>query len=144
MFCMGLKGEETTFSHGSGCMHGPLAGASTAKLEQPHSCLWLQTGCLTHYRTMQSVARSVSLRLGWTTRLYPQISCQRAFSATKLCSAKGDPAIQPSSKASPEDAPAAKAGDSAMIRQEDASEGEPRHALDYNVAVDYRTSYGSG
>lgn len=47
---------------------------------------------------------------------------------------------EPSLKASSKNAPIAKPGDSAMIRQEGAAEGQPRHQPDYNVAIDYRTS----
>jgi hypothetical protein len=47
---------------------------------------------------------------------------------------------EPSLKASSENAPIAKPGDSAMIRQEGAAGGQPRHQPDYNVAIDYRTS----
>ena len=43
---------------------------------------------------------------------------------------------------SPTEAPGARteSGDSALIRQEGAAEGAPRHHPDYNAAVDYRTS----
>ena len=47
---------------------------------------------------------------------------------------------EPSRKASSKDAPTAKPGDSAMIRQEGAAGGHPKHRPDYNVAIDYRTS----
>ena len=47
---------------------------------------------------------------------------------------------EPSRKASSNNAPAAKPGDSAIIRQEGAAGGQPRHRPDYNVAIDYRTS----
>ncbi|OQN97294.1 hypothetical protein B0A48_16358 [Cryoendolithus antarcticus] len=41
---------------------------------------------------------------------------------------------------SPSASPGARPGASAMIRQEGASEGQPRHAPDYDAVVDYRTS----
>ncbi|EON60820.1 hypothetical protein W97_00029 [Coniosporium apollinis CBS 100218] len=47
---------------------------------------------------------------------------------------------EPDSKASTEDAPSARGGDSAMITSENAVEAAPRHQPDYNVAIDYRTS----
>jgi len=44
------------------------------------------------------------------------------------------------SKTDPSDAPAVNLTESSQIRQETAKEGI-RHQPDYNVAVDYRTSY---
>lgn len=45
-------------------------------------------------------------------------------------------------KTSPEDAPAVNlSSSSTQIREESAAEGM-RHQPDYNVAIDYRTSYG--
>lgn len=41
---------------------------------------------------------------------------------------------------SPSQPPAAKMGESGMIKQEGPAQGQPRHSPDYNVAVDYRTS----
>jgi hypothetical protein len=50
---------------------------------------------------------------------------------------------EPNSKTTSEDAPAVKlTSDSTQIRKENAAEGM-RHQPDYNVAVDYRTSYVS-
>ncbi|KAF2240068.1 hypothetical protein EV356DRAFT_572126 [Viridothelium virens] len=89
---------------------------------------------------MQSIPRSIVLRGLRANKLYTPVNCHRSFSTTTLQRAEGDPAVQPPPKASSEDAPAVKAGESAMIRQQGASEGEPRHTPDYNVAVDYRTS----
>lgn len=43
---------------------------------------------------------------------------------------------------SPSQPPAAKMGENGMVKQEGPVEGQPRHTPDYNVAVDYRTSYG--
>ncbi|TKA76651.1 NADH-ubiquinone oxidoreductase 21 kDa subunit, mitochondrial [Cryomyces minteri] len=51
-----------------------------------------------------------------------------------------DRSVQPDPKSSTSDAPSAKPGDSAMIRQQGPAEGAPRHKPDYDVAVDYRTS----
>ncbi|KAI9667979.1 MAG: hypothetical protein M1821_000799 [Bathelium mastoideum] len=89
---------------------------------------------------MHKVARSAALRGAQSSKTLAQFNRQRTFATTRLCRAEGDPGTQPTPKTSPEDSPAAKAGDSAMIRRENAVEGAPRHALDYNVASDYRTS----
>lgn len=43
-------------------------------------------------------------------------------------------------KSAPSDSPAAKSGDSSMIRQEDASEGIVHHQPDYHAPVDHGTS----
>ncbi|KAL9089940.1 MAG: hypothetical protein Q9165_005469 [Trypethelium subeluteriae] len=89
---------------------------------------------------MQSVTRSVVLRGIGASKFRAPIKCQRTFATSKSQRAEGDPAVQPPPKASPDDAPAVRAGESAMIRQQGTSEGQPRHTPDYNVAVDYRTS----
>lgn len=54
-----------------------------------------------------------------------------------------DPSMQPAPSDSSE-APAPPAGDSSMIRQEDASEGTVKHQPDFNAPVDHGTSYGHG
>ena len=56
---------------------------------------------------------------------------------------KADPAIQPPPKADSSEAPAAPAGDSSMIRQEDASEGTASHRSGFHAPVDHGTSYGT-
>jgi len=51
-----------------------------------------------------------------------------------------DPSVQPPPKADSSEAPAAPAGDSSMIRQEDASEGTVRHQPNFNGPIDHGTS----
>ncbi|CZT25199.1 probable NADH-ubiquinone oxidoreductase 21 kDa subunit, mitochondrial precursor [Ramularia collo-cygni] len=41
---------------------------------------------------------------------------------------------------SPSQPPAAKMGESGMVKQEGAAQGQPRHGPDYNAVMDYRTS----
>jgi hypothetical protein len=43
-------------------------------------------------------------------------------------------------RSSPAESPKERMGDSGMIRQEDAAEGQPDHSPKYSAAVDYRTS----
>ncbi|KAI9713614.1 MAG: hypothetical protein M1820_000997 [Bogoriella megaspora] len=83
---------------------------------------------------MQQFPRSVALRGAQGLRIHSRVNCRRTFASTQCHRAEGE---TPSSS---RDAPAPKPGDSAMIRQEGPSEGQPRHNPDYNVAVDYRTS----
>jgi hypothetical protein len=91
---------------------------------------------------MQKLSRPTVSHGLRAVRAPQQPAPRRTFASTSLCRAKGDPSTQPAPKSSSQDAPAPKPGDSAMIRQEGPVEGQARHAPDYNVAIDYRTSYG--
>lgn len=53
---------------------------------------------------------------------------------------KTSPSIQPAPKSDPSEAPSAKPGDSAMIREEDAAEGMVSHQPDYHAPTDSATS----
>jgi len=55
--------------------------------------------------------------------------------------AAADPSVQPEPKTTSEEKPTGGSGEAGLIRQEGPSAGSPRHQPDYNVAVDYRTSY---
>ncbi|KAF2143804.1 uncharacterized protein K452DRAFT_317242 [Aplosporella prunicola CBS 121167] len=68
------------------------------------------------------------------------VAQRAALPARRFFADKVDASSEPAPKSASDEAPAARAGDSAMIRQEGALEGAPRHAPDYNVAIDYRTS----
>jgi len=58
--------------------------------------------------------------------------------------AAADPSVQPEPKTTPEEKPTGGSGEAGLIRQEGPSGGSPKHQPDYNVAVDYRTSYVIG
>ena len=90
-----------------------------------------------HHITMSAVHRSIGSRL---VRPALRPATARAVGPTSRFYATNEPKPH-EHKTSPSDAPAVKLNtESTQIREESAAEGM-RHQPDYNVAVDYRTSY---
>ena len=127
----GWRPEGWSCTSGRAKSHRPLDEAYLPKVPCPPR---------TRHHTMHSAIRSTVLRGVRQGRGLGQHTPQRTLTTTRLRRAEADPTVNEPPKASPGDAPGAKAGDSALIRQENAGEGAPR-SPDYNVAVDYRTSY---
>ena len=87
---------------------------------------------------MSALPRSIRSRL-LTPALRP--SAARAIAPKYRTYATNDASSEPQRQSSSEDAPAVKLNsESTQIREENAAEGM-RHQPDYNVAIDYRTSY---
>ncbi|MCJ1257789.1 NADH:ubiquinone oxidoreductase 21kD subunit [Lignoscripta atroalba] len=84
------------------------------------------------------------LRSTYTGRLLPSAApVGRRISPLHLryeSSKTADPSQQPPPKSESSDSPAARPGDSAMIRQEGASEGMVNHQPNYHAPVDFATS----
>ena len=87
------------------------------------------------------------LRAQCAARLVPVMRARRVqgfpIPLRSASTNRADRSTEPDPKSEPSDAPAARPGESSMIRQEDSSQAMVDHRPDYHAPVDHGTSYDS-